>query len=242
MENNVISTGSWKEYQRIVFYKDKTTATAKDLNSTEFNLPPENWKDQVKTPFDRVFIQNYHGIVIDSNLKIRNARKLNLEKNDVFAYKEGENKSLYIPTDVSLVGTEKKVETRYGYHLYNKYEVLHPVEVEIMGINEISKEESDRLCNEWGRTTHYADGIHYETKYREASFIGNESWLLIQRFTMVLPYFYHLEFNEIIRSDFYKKTDGIADKINGILHRKILSHYDIGELLNHFDITEKQEQ
>ena len=248
--NIMIKPSCFNEYQKITFYLGENQISVDRLNGRENIQIPDNWQNLVKDyKYDATGYQGANGIIFDADdFHVRNARKLNLDKNDIFTIKEynecnRENERvLYVPAAVSLVGTEKRMETKFGYYLYNKFKVCHPINVTVWLREEISKEKADEYMATWGDKRYKEKpGIIHEIRHRESYRGKPGAWLLFHYIDIISPCFYVFSFKENVTNEYYDKTAALAAKMNEAVKSKSFSHYDIDRLLEHFDIVEKEE-
>ena len=162
MAQKIITPGTWSEYPQIKFYKGETVVGTNHQFSDRHEIRlPENWQHFVtKEKFERIFLHDVKGIPVEYETlaKARQARKLNLAKNDVFTLNEtredtGEKQyTLYLPADISVVGQEKTVETIFGYYLNDKWKIICPMLCTAWAARDITQEQADAYCKEWNGT------------------------------------------------------------------------------------------
>lgn len=230
-----INAGCWNEHKAIKFYDGNTVTKAVCLDNRNVIINDNLQEIAKKNGYTKAFFHNVYGLEFDDDVKIRNARKLNLEKNDVFSLKEydmserEDKKILYVPTKLEAQGTAKKMEDEKGYWLYDKTLVNHPIIASIDLWKKITEEQSNNLCKEWG-------GTRKGTKYTKK--LDDGRYILMDNITVTFPSFSLLTYRETVKSDFGKKLEtlsaAIKEKTGVTIHE-----YQMERLLKYFDITER---
>ena len=245
----IVKPGLFNEYQRIAFYHDKNVISVDNFERGSIEIP-EGWEKEIKGyTYEANSFRDPKGIVFDSeNFQVRNARKVNLAKNDLFTVKEydesaRENKrALYIPAEIEPAGKVKQCESKFGYHLYKKTKVNCPIKVTVWLREVVSKEKADECFKQWnGKRYEEKPGVAHEVKHRQSFDGTQDDYIIVHYIDIIVPWFYLLTFSEVVHSEYYELTDKLADKMNEVLKSRVLSHYDIDRLLEHFDIIEKKE-
>lgn len=234
----VISVGIWNEYGGIKFYDgDKVT---KETILHRDSIVITNYLQEIakKNGYSKAYLNNVQGIAFDDDVKIRNARTLKFEKNDVFSLKEydectRENKKiLYIPTKLEAQGTIKRMESNKGYWLYEKTLVNHPIIIGARLCKKITEEEAKALCKEWGGTENGA-------KY--VKLLDDGMYILREFIDVALPSFSLLTYKETIKSNYGKQLESMVKTIREKAGVHI-DQYSLEKILEIYDITEKKQE
>jgi hypothetical protein len=208
---------------------------------------------------NRVF---YIDLPIDN---IRNALKLNFNKNDVFTLKEYANdryeirngRALYIPEKYISVGNlgeylaletngEKDFLTLYRLAFATVQTVSEP-KIERIICDNYTLQDGETFGSYYGKDKAHAVISTFDTSesaYHQKKGIPAEKGILKH-------YFEDVTYNEfIVKSDYYTRTEKdearterekIAEIINSCLYNKTLSHYDIGKIMEKLNITVKED-
>lgn len=232
----IIKTGMFNEYQNVCFYDGKVIKRLSNLSSRNILLS-DDWMDNLPDA-DRYYIEKVNGVILDDEITPRRARKMNLDKNDVFSIKENnentneKENNLYLPVElIRNMGTVKQMETDTGYWLYNKYLIKWPISVKVGIIHDITKEQADNYWKEWGHSHHGNEKI----------IKGETKWVHVKEIDMVYPEFTLLLYSETVRNDFGNKVDRLQKAFKEKANVKLFAS-DIESLLKVFDITEKKQE
>lgn len=232
----IINVGIWEEFNGIKFYNGENITKICNLHKDNIILP-DNWQEEItsKHGYTKAYFEKVRGIELDE--KIRNARKLNIEKNDVFSLTEYDESTrdkkriLYVPAKLDNQGTVRKMESKKGYWLYEKTHVNCPIMVSVELWKEISKAQADKYCNEWG-------GTKYGTKF--VKLLDDGRYICMDNIAVTFPYFSMLTYKETVKSDYGQQLETMVKTIKekAGIH---LDEYSLERLLNIYDITPKQE-
>lgn len=245
----IVKPGMFNEYQKIAFYHGENMISVDSFERGNIEIP-EGWEKAVNGyTYEANSYRAPKGIVFDSeNFQVRNARKMNLAKNDLFTLKEYDSvdregkRVLYIPAKIEPAGEVRQCESKFGYHLYKKTKVNCPIKVTVWLRELVSKEKADECFKKWdGKRYEEKPGVAHEVKHRQRFDGTPDDYIIVHYIDIIVPWFYLFTFSEIVRSEYYELTDKLADKMSEVLGGKSLSHYDIDKLLEHFDIIEKKE-
>ena len=249
----IIKTGIFNEYQNVCFYDGKVIKRLSNLSSRSILLS-DDWMDNLPDA-DRYYIEKVNGVILDNEVTPRRARKMNLDKNDIFSIKENnentneKENNLYLPVElIRNMGTVKQMETDTGYWLYNKYLIKWPISVKVGIIHDITKEQADNYWKEWGCGYHGNEKIiKGETKWvhvKETDTVYPEfssKWVHVKEIDMVYPEFSLLLYSETVRNDFGNKVDRLQEAFKEKANVKLFAS-EIESLLKVFDITEKKQE
>lgn len=233
----IIKTGTLKEFNVIKFYDRETITKTRNLNKENVILP-DKWQEEIidKYGYTKAYFVQVRGIELNEN--IRNARKLNIEKNDVFSLSEydkssrGKEKILYIPAKLETQGTTRKMESKKGYWLYEKNLVNFPIVVNVELWKEITKEQADNYCKEWG-------GTRNGTKLVKR--LDDGRYVCMDTIEVTFPYFSLLTYKESVKSDYGQRLETMVKTIKekAGIH---IDEYSLEKLLEVYDITPKKQE
>ena len=106
----------------------------------------------------------------------------------------------------------------------------------------VSKEKADECFKQWnGKRYEEKPGVAHEVKHRQSFDGTQDDYIIVHYIDIIVPWFYLLTFDKVVYNEYYELTDKLAYKMNEVLRSRVLSHYDIDRLLEHFDIIEKKE-
>lgn len=195
---------------------------------------------------------------------IRNARKLSFDKNDVFSinfipndrYTIRNGKALYIPSkyiNVESIGEylsietsgEKSFSTLYKLTFANVQTVREP-KIERIICDNYTLHAGETFGSHYGRDKEHAVISTFDTS--DSKFIRDKNKPAEKG--ILKHYFENVCYSEfIVKSDYYTRTEKdparierekIAETINGCLHNKTISHYDVENILKKLNITIKE--
>ena len=208
---------------------------------------------------------HYSDIICEIDLpidNIRNAQKLNLNKNDVFSikyvpsdrYSIRNGRALYIPDrfiSVERLGEflaleangEKDFLTLYKFAFANPQTVSEP-HLERIICDNYTLEEGETFGSGYGRDEAHAVIDTFDTSKSRLKEISHEKGILKK-------YYHDVIYSDfIVKSDYYTRTEKdearterekIAEIINSCLYNKTFSHYDIEAIQKKLNISIKAE-
>ncbi len=243
-----IMAGSFNDFNKVKFYNGEKVLAFGNPRYSGIILP-DNWKDNITVDNDWIVNERAEGFMVDDG-NARNARKVNLTKNDVFRMTEKDSTgdrllNLYVPAKITPLGTVEKDRDKFGHSVYNRYKVEAPLQCSCHVVKDIGKEAMDKIYAS-GKVLHgkyfYDEaGRQCELMHREGRPERNvpEAYLLVTTYYFTVPYFYHEEYVKEIHNEYYDKCEKMAEKFKEITSEHI-SCWDIDRLLNVYDITEKE--
>lgn len=220
--------------------------------------------------FDRVTIKDgkvqthYSDSVYEIDLpidKIRNARKIDFSKNDVFAfnymppnrYDIRNGKAIYIPAKyitVENIGEYLSIETSgekdfltlYKFTFANPQTISEP-QFERIICDNYTLSENERFSSGCGKDKDHACVSTFDTSentfYKKSGRPAEKG--------VIKRYYADIVYNSfLVKSDYYTRTEKdaarierekIAEIINSCLYNKTVSHYDIEKIMEKLNIS-----